>query len=120
MTMDSEHDLDVVLEQAQQFMSALEDQKHRMNTQSFTGTDETGTVHVVVNERCWLTDLRIEHGLLRLGAQTVQQRFTEALHIARAEATAAAEDELRQLEETLSSISGALQQQFGELAPQSQ
>ncbi len=37
------------LRQAQRFMSVLQDDEHRRSTESFTATDETETVTVVVN-----------------------------------------------------------------------
>ena len=101
------------LQHAQQFISVLEDEMHRAKTETFTATDETGTVEVVVNGDRWLTGLRIEHGLLRLGAETVRERINEALHKAQAAALASVEDEQGQLEGALTAIVDALQQQLG-------
>ncbi|WAC89316.1 YbaB/EbfC family nucleoid-associated protein [Mycobacterium sp. Aquia_213] len=105
----------VALQQTQQFISVLEDQMHRAKTETFTATDETGTVTVVVNGDRWLTGLQIEHGLLRLGAETVRERINEALRKAQAAALAAADAEEGQLEDALTAIVGALQQQLGDL-----
>jgi DNA-binding protein YbaB len=117
MTTNTDPRVDEALRQTQQFISALEDQKHRMSTQSFTATDEAETVEVVVNEQRWLTGLRIEHGLLRLGTETVRQRVNEALHNAQAAAGAAAVADQERLEEALTAIVGELQQQLGGLSP---
>ncbi len=103
------------LQQTQQFVSALEDSKFRDLTESFTATDEAETVKVTVNGARWLTGLYIEHGLLRLGAETVKQRINEALSKAQAAAMESAEAEGQQLEETLASIASALEQQLGDL-----
>jgi DNA-binding protein YbaB len=103
------------LQRTQQFLSVLEDQMHRTKTETFTATDEAETVEVTVNAERWLTDLRIEHGLLRLGAETVRERINEALRKAQATALSAAEKEEGQLENALTSIVGALQEQLGDL-----
>jgi len=116
MTSQTDPQVQEALQQTQRFISALEDDKHRTSNQSFSATDEAETVTVVVNGDRWLTGLRIEHGLLRLGHETVQQRIQEALHNAQAAAMEDAEEEQQKLEETLTSIVGALQQQLGDLA----
>jgi DNA-binding protein YbaB len=115
MTTETNPQVAEALQQMQRFISALEDDKYRANTESFTATDDAETVKVTVNGDRWLTGLRIEHGLLRLGAETVRQRIHEALHKAQAAASAATEDQEQQLEETLTGLLGAIQQQFGDL-----
>jgi DNA-binding protein YbaB len=81
-------DMDAALQQAQLAQSSLEDFMHGMNTGTFTGADDARTVEVTINGRQWLTDLYIEDGLLRLGAETVGARLNEAVGNAQAAATA--------------------------------
>jgi DNA-binding protein YbaB len=101
------------LQHAQQFQSALEDQTHRTDTESFTGTDEAKSVKVTLNGRRWLIGLDIEEGLLRLGAAAVEQRISEALHNAEGTAAAAIEAEHEQLLASLADITGALKESLG-------
>ena len=101
------------LRQAQRFQSAIEDQMDQTNTESFTATDEAKTVSATVNGRYWLTGLRVEEGLLRLGAKTVEQRINEALLNARAAATAAVEAEREQLAASLVDIAADLKNSLG-------
>jgi len=101
------------LRQAQRFQSALEDQMHRTKTESFNATDEAESVQVTLNARYSLTGLYIEEGLLRLGADTVQQRINEALLNARAAATEAIGAEDDQLIESLADIVGSLKKTLG-------
>jgi DNA-binding protein YbaB len=98
------------LRQAQLFQSALEDQMHRTETESFTATDEAKSVQVSVNARSCLNGLYIEDGLLRLGVETVQQRIGEALLNARAAATAGNEAAEERLAESLAGIVGSLKE----------
>ncbi|MEE6179092.1 YbaB/EbfC family nucleoid-associated protein [Mycobacterium sp. 050134] len=96
------------LQHAQEFQSAIQDQLHRTETGTFTGTDEAGSVEVVLDGRRWLNGLYIEEGLLRLGAEAVQQRINEALQNADATAAAAVEAEYEQLIASLADITNAL------------
>lgn len=61
----------------------------------------------------WLTGLNIEAGLLRLGAEAVQERINEALRNAAAAATAANEAEEERLVASLADIAGSLKNSFG-------
>jgi DNA-binding protein YbaB len=101
------------LQQAQRFQSTLEDQIHRTTTESFTGTDEAKTVSVTIDGQQSLTGLHIEEGLLRLGADTVEQRINEAIQNAVATATGAGEAEQEKMLESLAEISGALIKSLG-------
>jgi len=101
------------LRQAQQMRSAIDHQTHRRDTESFTGTDESKTVEVSVNGRLYLTGLHIEDGLLRLGAETVEQRINEAVSNARATASAGTDAEYEQLMDTLVDIADSLQKTLG-------
>ncbi|WP_245234255.1 YbaB/EbfC family nucleoid-associated protein [Mycobacterium sp. PS03-16] len=81
-----------VLAQAQQLQSIMDEQLHKMNSQTFTAADETETVHVTLDGHHHLTDIYIEDGLLRHGAHVVEHRLNEALQnatVAAAEALAA-------------------------------
>ena len=73
-----------VLKQAQRLQSLVDDQLHKMSSESFTATDETETVEVTLNGHHYLTGAFISDGLLRLGARTVEQRINEALQNATA------------------------------------
>ena len=108
-------DMDAALQQAQLAQSSLEDFMHEMNTGTFTGADEARTVEVTINGRLWLTDLYIEDGLLRLGADTVGARLNEAVHNAQAAATAGVEARHEQLVAKLDDIAATLQAQVGSL-----
>jgi DNA-binding protein YbaB len=105
------------LEQLHQFVSVLEEEERRASTHSFSATDETGTVTAVVNGNRWLTGLRIEPGLLRLGANTVQQRIGEALSNAQTAALGDTEAQDQQFEESLAAIAKMMQQQLGDSPP---
>jgi DNA-binding protein YbaB len=93
----------------ERFNKALEDQMNRTNNGSYTATDVTETVEVTINGRRCLTDLHIEDGLLRLGAETVQERVNDALLRAQAEASGALQAQQEQLVASLSEIAGSLQ-----------
>lgn len=97
----------------ERFTKALEDQIALTNTGSFTATDETETVTVTINGHRCLTDLQIEDGLLRLGAETVQQRVNEALLHAQAGASEAMQARQAQLVANISGILGSLQKSVG-------
>ncbi|MGV0743577.1 YbaB/EbfC family nucleoid-associated protein [Mycolicibacterium sp. XJ870] len=93
-----------VLRQAQRLQSLMDDQLHKMNTEAFTGTDETDTVEVTLNGHHHLTSVFIEDGLLRLGAATVEQRLNEALQKATAAATASIEADREWLDSIVADI----------------
>lgn len=113
MTVEMHPQVAEALRHAQQIQSALEDQQHRTNTESFTATDESETVEVTLNARLCLTDLHIEDGLLRLGADTVEQRINEAVANAQATATAAIDAEHERLIEMVAGIAGSLKETLG-------
>ncbi|MEE6138568.1 YbaB/EbfC family nucleoid-associated protein [Mycobacterium sp. 050128] len=118
MTGQTDPQVTEALQHLQRFISAFEDEAFRTSTETSTATDETETVAVTVNGDRWLTGLQIEHGLLRLGAETVQQRINEALHKAQAATIAAADDEEQHLQDTVAAVVGALQRQLGDLPQQ--
>lgn len=113
MTVEMHPQVAEALRQAQLFQSALEDQQHRTNTETFTATDESETVEATLNARLCLTDLHIEDGLLRLGADTVEQRINEAMGNAQAVATAAIDAEHERLIEVVAGIAGSLKESLG-------
>jgi len=86
---------------ADRVQSALADYQYRMTAESFVGTDESGTVEATVNGEHRLIGLHLEDGLLRLGAEVVEQRIGEALQNAHAAADAAADTEHEQLFEAI-------------------
>ncbi|MEM6109618.1 YbaB/EbfC family nucleoid-associated protein [Mycobacterium sp. 050272] len=113
MTDDVHPEVADALRQAHQFQSALDNQVHRTATNSVTATDEAKSVEVTLDGRRWLSGLYIEEGLLRLGAETVQQRVNEALCNAVAAATAADAADGERFVESLAAIAGSLKNSFG-------
>ncbi|MET4427529.1 YbaB/EbfC family nucleoid-associated protein [Mycolicibacterium sp. 624] len=95
-----------VLAQAQRLQSVMDDQLAKMNTQTFTASDETETVEVTLNGHSWLTDVFIEDGLLRLGAETVQARVNEALQKAMEEATSSLDADRERIDSIVAEITG--------------
>ncbi|CAM5724433.1 Nucleoid-associated protein YbaB [Mycolicibacterium aubagnense] len=96
-----------VLQQAQRLQSIMDEQLAKMNTESFTATDEAKTVEVTLNGHHWLTDLFIEDGLLRLGADTVEARINEALGNATAKATESIDADRARLNELVAEITAS-------------
>ncbi|SOX53274.1 ESX-1 secretion-associated protein EspL [Mycobacterium ahvazicum] len=113
MSTDRHPQLAQALEYGQQLQSALEDELYRTHTETFTATDETKTVEVTVNGRRNVTDLRIEDGLLRLGAETVERRVNEALRNAAAVVKVANEAQQQRLVESLAGIAGSMTDTLG-------
>ncbi|HEX2213437.1 MAG TPA: YbaB/EbfC family nucleoid-associated protein [Mycobacterium sp.] len=97
-----------VLAQAQRLQSIMDEQLHRMNTQTFTGTDESETVAVTLNGHHHLTAAFIEGGLLRLGVETVQQRLNEAVQNATAAASASVEADRERIDAAVAQIADDL------------
>ncbi|MCV7288942.1 YbaB/EbfC family nucleoid-associated protein [Mycolicibacterium wolinskyi] len=104
MTDDVHPQVAAVLRQAQQLQSLMDDQLHRMSSQTFTASDETDTVEVSLNGHHHLTSVFIEDGLLRLGASTVEQRLNEALQKATAAATASIDADRARLDEAVARL----------------
>jgi DNA-binding protein YbaB len=101
------------LRDMEQFRDALSDQLHQVTTGAFTGTDEDATVQVTVNGTRWLTGLHVEDGLLRLGAETVQDRINEALANAQAAASEAFAAQQAQLYANLTGLTTSLRTGLG-------
>jgi DNA-binding protein YbaB len=99
-----------VLKQAQRLQSLMDDQLTKMNTESFTATDEAETVEVTLNGHHWLTDVFIEDGLLRLGAETVAGRVNEALQKAALKASASIDADRERIDAVVAEITADLQE----------
>ncbi|MCV7410461.1 YbaB/EbfC family nucleoid-associated protein [Mycobacterium florentinum] len=96
------------------FSDVLEGALKQRGTGSFTAKDETETVEVVINGDMCVTQVNIEDGLLRRGAETVQERINEALMRANAEASASIEASQLATFEKLTEIVDSLQKITGE------
>lgn len=86
----------------------MDDQLEKMAGESFTATDETETVEVTLNGHHWLTEVFIEEGLLRLGAETVEARVNEALQNAGASAAASMEADRERIDSVVAEITSEL------------
>ncbi|MDF3342161.1 YbaB/EbfC family nucleoid-associated protein [Mycolicibacterium septicum DSM 44393] len=98
MTEEMHPQVAAVLRQAQQLQSLMDDQLHKMNSETFTAADEAKSVEVTLNGHHHLIDVYIKDGLLRLGAQAVEQRLNEAIQKATAAATASIEADRERLD----------------------
>jgi len=98
----------------------LEGQMRWINAQSFTAMDEAKTVEVTFDGQLNLVGLEIEDGLLRLGAETVQQHINEALLHAQAGVSEGFTGRQEQLIDSMSDIAeqmmASVQTQFGKAA----
>jgi len=98
----------------------LEGQMRWINAQSFTAMDEAKTVEVTFDGQLNLVGLEIEDGLLRLGAETVQQHINEALLHAQAGVSEGFTGRHEQLIDSMSDIAeqmmASVQTQFGKAA----
>ena len=108
MTNDMHPQVAAVLEQAQRLQSLVDDQLHKMNSETFTATDEAETVEVTLNGHHYLTGAFISEGLLRLGAHTVEQRINEALQNATAAATQSIEPDRQRIDAAVAEITAAM------------
>jgi DNA-binding protein YbaB len=108
MSDDMHPEVAAVLAQAQRLQSVMDDQLTKMNTETFTATDESNTVEVTLNGHHWLTDVFIEDGLLRLGAETVAARVNEALQNAAEQATVSIDEDRERIDALLVEITGDL------------
>jgi DNA-binding protein YbaB len=97
-----------VLRQAQRLQSLMDDQLQKMASETFAATDETRTVEVTLNGHHWLTDVFIEDGLLRLGADTVAARINEALQNAGASASESIAADRERIDSAVAEITSEL------------
>ena len=104
MADDMHPEVAAVLKQAQRLQALMDEQLNKMDSESFTATDESETVEVTLNGHHWLKDVVIEDGLLRLGANTVEQRLNEALQNATADATASIDADRERLDAVVAEI----------------
>ncbi len=108
MTEEMHPQVAAVLKQAQQLQSIMDDQLHKMNSQTFTATDEAETVEVTLNGHHHLTAAFIEEGLLRLGSEAVEQRLNEALQNATAAATASIDADRERIDAAVAEITAEM------------
>lgn len=108
MTEDMHPEVASVLRQAQRLQSLMDDQLTKMAGESFTATDEARTVEVTLNGHQWLTDVFIEDGLLRLGAETVAARINEALQNAGASAAESISADRKRIDSAVADITSEL------------
>ncbi|MCF6388881.1 YbaB/EbfC family nucleoid-associated protein [Mycobacterium sp. MBM] len=93
-----------VLRQAGRLQELMDQQLHKMATESFTAADESETVEVTLNGHHHLVDVFIADGTLRLGAGAVEQRLNEALQNATAEASESIAADQDRLNEAVAEI----------------
>lgn len=110
MTDDMHPEVASVLRQAQQLQELMDGQLAKMNSETFTATDAARTVEVTLNGHHWLTGVFIEDGLLRLGAEVVEDRLNEALRNATAMATESITADRERIDEAVAEITGELGQ----------
>ena len=108
MTDDMHPEVAAVLRQARRLQSLMDEQLDKMATESFTAADETDTVEVTLNGHHWLKDVYIEDGLLRLGAETVENRVNEALQKASAEASASIDADRERIDAVVAEITAEI------------
>lgn len=99
-----------VLRHSEQLQSIMDDQLHKMNSQTFVATDESETVEVTLDGHQQLTNIHIDDGLLRLGAATVEQRVNEALQKATATAISSIEADRERIDAMVNEMSDDLGQ----------
>ncbi|MBO0677350.1 YbaB/EbfC family nucleoid-associated protein [Mycolicibacterium sp. S2-37] len=101
------------LAQLQEMQAVLSDQLRQVTEGVHTGTDEHQTVEVTVDGSRWLKSIFIKDGLLRLGADEVQNRINEAMGEAQAKASAALQAQQGQLYANLQGITASLRDGLG-------
>ena len=108
MTDDMHPEVAAVLRQARRLQSLMDEQLDKMATESFTASDEGETVEVTLNGHHWLKDVYIQDGLLRLGAEAVEQRVNEALQKASADATASIDIDRERIDAVVAEITAEI------------
>jgi DNA-binding protein YbaB len=103
-----------VLDEFKKFNDILENAMKQQGSGSFAAQDEAETVEVVISGDRVITQLHIEDGLLRLGAETVEERVNEALMKANAAASAALDALTGDTFAALSKIVGSMQKTISE------
>ncbi|KWX65976.1 YbaB/EbfC family nucleoid-associated protein [Mycobacterium sp. NAZ190054] len=108
MTDDMHPEVAAVLRQARRLQALMDEQLDKMATGSFTASDENDTVEVTLNGHQWLKDVYIQDGLLRLGAEEVENRVNEALHKAGAEASASIDADRERIDAVVAEITAEI------------
>lgn len=106
MSDDMHPEVAAVLEQAQRLQSIMDDQLHKMSGETFTATDETGTVEVTLDGHQHLIHVHLQDGLLQLGVAEVEQRLNEALRNATAEASRSIEADRERIDAMVAELTG--------------
>ncbi|MEC9323837.1 MAG: YbaB/EbfC family nucleoid-associated protein [Actinomycetota bacterium] len=104
MTDDMHPEVAAVLRQAKRLQSLMDEQLDKMANETFTASDETETVEVTLNGHHLLTDVYIQDGLLRLGAEVVEQRVNEALQKANEAASASIDADRERIDAVVAEI----------------
>jgi DNA-binding protein YbaB len=104
VTRDMHPEVAAVLRQAARLQSLMDEQLTKMDSETFTASDESETVEVTLNGHHWLKDVYIQDGLLRLGSETVEDRLNEALQNANADATDSIEADRERLDAVVTEI----------------
>lgn len=114
MTDDMHPEVAAVLRQARRLQLLMDEQLDKMASDSFTAADGSETVEVTLNGHHWVKDVYIEDGLLRLGAETVEQRVNEALQKASAQASASIEADRERIDAVVAEITAEVSDQRSE------
>lgn len=108
MTDDMHPEVAAVLRQAKRLQSLMDEQLDKMANETFTASDETETVEVTLNGHHLLTDVYIQDGLLRLGAEVVEQRVNEALQKANEAASASIDADRERIDAVVAEITAEM------------
>ena len=108
MTDDMHPEVATVLRQAKRLQSLMDEQLDKMANETFTASDETETVEVTLNGHHLLTDVYIQDGLLRLGAEVVEQRVNEALQKANEAASASIDADRERIDAVVAEITAEM------------
>ncbi|TQK29749.1 YbaB/EbfC family nucleoid-associated protein [Arthrobacter sp. SLBN-53] len=95
-----------VLRQAGRLQELMDAQLHKMDSESFTATDESETVEVTLNGHHRLVDVYLADGLLRLGSHTIEERLNEALRNATEVASESVAADRDRLNDAVAEITG--------------
>ncbi len=111
MTDDMHPEVAAVLKQARRLQTLMDEQLDKMASDAFTAADDSRTVEVTLNGHHWLKDVYIQDGLLRMGAETVEERVNEALQKASADASAAIEADRGRIDAVVAEITAEVSHQ---------
>ncbi|QFS89208.1 hypothetical protein FIV07_00555 [Mycobacterium sp. THAF192] len=93
-----------VLRQAKRLQSLMDEQLDKMANETFTASDDTETVEVTLDGHHLLKGVYIQDGLLRLGAEVVEQRVNEALQKANEAASASIDADRERIDAVVAEI----------------